>query len=128
MATPAGPLVMVVDDDPEVCAFICETLKGEGYRTRALESGEAALELAPTERPALILLDVYLPDLDGYTVARRLRALPATAQTPIIFVTGADAPAHRMFSRELVHLQKPFTAAQLLRAVGQVLRRSEEPR
>jgi hypothetical protein len=55
----------------EVRAFLCEILEHEGYRTRAFESGSHALEFAPVERPALVLLDIYLVDLDGYTVASR---------------------------------------------------------
>jgi putative two-component system response regulator len=105
----AAPCVLVVDDAPEVSALICEILEAEGYRTRALKSGSAALQFAPTERPALILLDINLPDLDGYTVANRLRALPALAHTPIIFITGADAPVHGTLSRGrgAVYLKKP---------------------
>ena len=125
MATAAAPLVLIVDDEPDVRAMISELLEGEGYRTRALESGTTALQVARTERPALIVLDLFLLDLDGYTVATRLRTLPATAHTPILFITGSDVPAHqtRMLGLGAVfHLTKPFTAAQLLRAVGQALR------
>ncbi len=128
MATPAAPLVLVVDDEPEVRAMVCEILEGEGYRTRAVESGKTALELARTERLTLIVLDLFLLDLDGYTIGTRLRALPATAHTPILFITGSDVPAHqtRMLGLGAVfHLPKPFTAAQLLRAVGQALRDRE---
>jgi CheY-like chemotaxis protein len=122
-----APLVFVVDDEPEVRAFLCEILESEGYRTRALDSGTAALQLAPVERPALMLLDIYLPDLDGYTVASRVRELPATAHTPIIFITGADAPVHRTLSHGLgaVYLKKPFTAVGLLRTMAQALQGSE---
>ncbi len=128
MATSAPPLVVVVDDELEVREFVCEILEGEGYRTRALESGQAALDLARTEPPALIVLDIYLFDVDGYTVASQLRALPATASIPIVFITGSDATVHQTLIRGLravAHLQKPFTAAQLLRAVGQALRGRE---
>ena len=127
----AAPYVLVVDDDPEVRALIREILEGEGYRTWALESGEAARELARRDRPALIILDLFLPDLDGYTVASQLRADPATANIPVIFITGSDVPVHRTLSFGLgavAHLPKPFTAAQLLRAVGQALRGSEAAR
>ncbi len=119
----AAPCVLVVDDEPEVRAFICEILENEGYRTVALGSGTAALQIAPPERLALILLDIYLPDLDGYIVARRLRAVPALSSTPIVFITGAGAPVHGTLSRGLgaVYLKKPFTRAQLLRAVGRAL-------
>jgi putative two-component system response regulator len=74
-----------------------------------------------------MLLDIYLADLDGYTVASRIRELPATAHTPIIFITGADAPVHRTLSFGLgaVYLKKPITAAQLLRAVSRALQSSE---
>ncbi len=124
MATPTAPLVLVVDDEPEVRTTIADLLESEGYRTRALESGQAALELAQTECPALIILDIYLFDVDGYAVASQLRAQPATASIPVVFITGSDATAHQTLSRGLgavAHLPKPFTAAQLLRAVGQAL-------
>jgi CheY-like chemotaxis protein len=120
-------LVLVVDDEPDVRAFICEILEGAGYRTRGLDSGASALQRAPLDRPALILLDIYLADLDGYTVASRIRELPATAHTPIIFITGADAPVHRTlaFGLGAVYLRKPITAAHLLQTVSQALPRRE---
>ncbi len=129
VAMAAAPLVLVVDDEPEVRTMISKML--EGNRTLTLESGETALAVAQHERPALIILDIrdiYLVDVDGYTVAARLRAQPATASTPIVFVTGSDATVHQTLSRGLgavAHLPKPFTAAQLLRAVGQALRGPE---
>jgi two-component system OmpR family response regulator len=117
------PLVFVVDDEPEVRAYLCEILEHAGYRTQAFESGSRALEFAPVERPALVLLDIYLADLDGYTVASRLREQPATAHTPILFITGADAPVHRILTHGLggSYLHKPISATHLLRMVGQVL-------
>ncbi len=120
--TPA-PLVFVVDDEPEVREYLCEILEHEGYRTRAFESGARALQLAPVERPALLLLDIYLPDLDGYTVASRIRELPATAHTPIIFLSGADAPVHRTLSHGLgaIYLRKPIIASRLFRAMMETL-------
>jgi CheY-like chemotaxis protein len=124
------PLVLVVDDEEEVRTLICEILEAEGYRTRALDSGAALLELVPIERPALIFLDIYLPGLDGYTVASRLRALPDVGRTPIIFVTAAEGSVHRTLSAGLgaVYLPKPFTVAQLVRAVGRALPGPEGPR
>jgi CheY-like chemotaxis protein len=119
----AAPLVLVVDDEPEVRAFICEILESEGYRTQAIDSGWRALELAPRERPRLLLLDIYLADVDGYTVASRMRELPETAHVPIIFITGADAPVHRTlaFGLGATYLRKPMTASQLLQAVRHAL-------
>jgi CheY-like chemotaxis protein len=95
-----------------------------GYRTRGVDSGAGALRLAPLEHPALLLLDIYLADLDGYTVASRIRELPASASVPIIFTNGADAPGHRTltFGLGAVYLRKPITAAQL-----QAMSRALEP-
>jgi CheY-like chemotaxis protein len=120
------PLVLVVDDEPEVRAFICEVLETQGYRTRAVDSGTSALRLAPLERPALLLLDIYLADLDGYTVASRIRELPETAGVPIIFITGADAPVHRTlaFGVGAIYLRKPVTADRLLEVVSRALQPS----
>jgi DNA-binding response OmpR family regulator len=124
MSAPSpAPLVFVVDDEPEVLAFLCETLERAGYRTRGLASGADALQLAPDESPVLMLLDVYLPDLDGFSVASRIRELPAISRTPIIMMTGADIPAHRTLSRGLgaIYLQKPIIANHLFRAILQAL-------
>jgi DNA-binding response OmpR family regulator len=123
------PLVFVVDDDPEVQTFLRGVLDLAGYRTRALESGTRALEFAAIERPALMILDIYLSrdDLDGYTIASRLREQPATAHTQIIFITGMDAPVHRTLSHGLgaIYLEKPFTADELLRAAAHALHRAD---
>ena len=72
------------------------------------------------------VLDLFLPDLDGYTLASQLRADPATTGIPVILITGADVPITRTLSLAIgavAHLPKPFTAAQLLRAVGVALGR-----
>lgn len=71
----------------------------------------------------LILLDIYLPDLDGFSVANRIRDLPETARTPIIFMTGADARVHRTLSHGLgaAYLQKPIIASDLFRAMIRAL-------
>jgi DNA-binding response OmpR family regulator len=116
--------VLVDDDEADVRAFICEILEAGGYRTRGVDSGAGALRLAPLEHPALLLLDIYLADLDGYTVASRIRELPASASVPIIFTSGADAPGHRTltFGLGAVYLRKPITAAQL-----QAMSRALEP-
>jgi DNA-binding response OmpR family regulator len=120
-----APLVFVVDDEPEVRAFVCESLEHAGYRTRALDSAESALRLVAVERPDLLIVDIYLAlhDLDGFTLASRLREQAATAHTPILFITGMDAPVHRALSHGLraLYLQKPFTATELIRIVAATL-------
>lgn len=83
--------VLVVDDQPENLAILGDLLEPH-YRVRVADSGERALRVAASEpKPDLILLDVMMPDLDGYAVLARLRGNPLTQDIPVIFVTGLDA-------------------------------------
>ena len=80
--------ILIVDDTPANLSLLSEVLKSD-YRTKAAVSGEKALKLAFSETPPdLILLDIMMPGMDGYEVCRRLKAVPATRNIPIIFVTA----------------------------------------
>ena len=82
------PSVLVVDDAPENLTLVRGLLK-ERYRTFMANSGQTALEIARgAERPDLVLLDVMMPEMDGYEVCKRLKATPATAEIPVIFLTA----------------------------------------
>jgi putative two-component system response regulator len=84
--------VLVVDDTPENLALISELLRGD-YKVRIATGGERALQIAAATPPDLILLDIMMPEMDGYEVMRRLRDAPATRDIPVIFLTamtGAD--------------------------------------
>ena len=82
------PLILVVDDAPESIEPIVNCLHNADFRTRIATRGERALQLAAsTPMPDLILLDVTMPDLDGYEVCRRLMNNPATASIPVIFLS-----------------------------------------
>ncbi|WP_395699731.1 HD domain-containing phosphohydrolase [Aquabacterium sp.] len=87
------PLVLIVDDNPENLTVIGELLQ-PSHAVRAANSGPRALKLAAmTPRPELILLDVMMPEMDGYEVLERLRADPATADIPVMFLTALDDQA-----------------------------------
>lgn len=81
-----GP-ILVVDDEPHNLEAVRQVLAGE-YRLVFARSGEAALAAVAKHRPALVLLDIQMPDLDGYEVCRRLKADPQSEQVPVIFVTS----------------------------------------
>ena len=82
--------IMIVDDSPENLTVLSELLEPI-YLVRAANSGQKALRIAGTApRPDLILLDVMMPDMDGYQVFEQLRADPATRDIPVIFVTAMD--------------------------------------
>ena len=83
-----GEKILIVDDDADTVKFISMILTRLGYDMVAALSGQQALELARTEQPDLIVLDVMMPGLDGYEVARILRQYPETATTPILMFTA----------------------------------------
>ena len=85
------PTLLIVDDNPENLTVLGEMLQTE-FRVRAATHGQRALELAALEpRPALMLLDLMMPDMDGYQLLSQLRANPATHDIPVIFVTALDS-------------------------------------
>jgi putative two-component system response regulator len=90
MADAAVSTILIVDDSPENLAVLSELLQPH-YRVRAATSGDKALRVAATApQPDLILLDIMMPDMDGYEVFSRLRTNPLTHQIPVIFVTALD--------------------------------------
>ena len=86
----AAPDILLVDDMHVNLRILADMLKVEGMRTRSALSGEAALRAANAQPPDLVLLDVMMPDMDGYEVCRRLKATPALAHIPVIFLSALD--------------------------------------
>lgn len=85
----APPKILIVDDEPANIDLLAAVLEEDGEILFAT-SGKAALAIAESERPDIVLLDVVMPDLDGYEVCRRLKNNPATAQIPVVFITALD--------------------------------------
>ena len=81
-------VVLVVDDVPDNLAMLHDALDESGYTVLVATHGEAALQRATQVLPDIILLDAMMPGMDGFEVARRLKAMPQTAHIPIIFMTG----------------------------------------
>ena len=84
------PLIMVVDDDFSARLQLRFTLENAGYEVVEADSGEAALELFTEQPPALIFLDIIMPDIDGFETCRRLRNTVGGEHTPIVMVTGLE--------------------------------------
>ncbi|MGD9891786.1 MAG: response regulator transcription factor, partial [Dehalococcoidia bacterium] len=109
--------VLVVDDEHTILAVVRDALECEGYSVDTAVSGEEALETAERQRPDLIVLDVNLPDLDGWEVLSRLRAT-AGPQTPVVVMTaGFAAQDQALASGAQGYLGKPFGLQDLLIAV-----------
>ena len=114
------PLVLVVDDDPDILDAICDILEGEGYRVARARHGVEALERVEAEPPAIILLDLMMPVMDGLAFAQALRELPGKEDIPIV-VISADGNPQRAASVEAAgYLAKPFDIDALLSQVAQM--------
>lgn len=118
----SGPLVLVVEDDPSVRGLLQTLLTAEGYEVNAASDGLAGLVKAAAQQPALILLDLMMPDLGGLRVLEELRSDPTMASIPVVVVTGkVDAvPGLREVLGERSVFSKPFAVSELLERVAEV--------
>jgi CheY-like chemotaxis protein len=119
-----SPEVLIADDDEFIRRLVTTTLEDvSGVRLLEARDGREAVELALRTRPALILLDVAMPGLDGIEACRRLRAEPATSETPIVMLTahaGDDDEARAVAAGADRYLTKPFSPLDLLRLVDEL--------
>jgi len=119
--SPVSPAeILVVDDDEATRVFVAGLLRQQGYAVAAAANGADALAAARERRPDLILLDVMLPDADGFALCRQLRASPATDRIPVIFLTakGDEPEIVRGFeSGGVDYIVKPFAVTVLLARV-----------
>ena len=122
------PKVLVVDDEEHITELVALGLGYNGFDVQRVSSGRAALDAIGAKKPDLIVLDVMLPDLDGFEVARRLRQSEgAGTRVPIIFLTARDTTAEKVQGLRLGsddYVTKPFSIEELIERVRAVLRRS----
>ncbi|RPI07223.1 MAG: response regulator [Zetaproteobacteria bacterium] len=123
--------ILWIDDDRLLLSFCCDALNQRGYRTLVAADGTSGIETAKTERPDLIILDVVMPGMDGIEVCRRLRAEPATRDTPIILLTAFHSPKVSLKGREAgatSTIRKPFGPEHIIDAIGKILGPKAPPR
>lgn len=119
--------ILVVDDEKQIVDIVRAYLEKDGYRVVAAYDGRQALELAARERPALLVLDLMLPEMSGWDVMRSLRQ---TSDVPVIILTARDDPTDKVVGLELGaddYVVKPFEPKELLARVRAVLRRLRPP-
>ena len=122
------PRILVVDDEPDIIELVEFNLKQAGYAVITAEDGAEALKKARTQTPDLIILDVMLPEMDGFEICKTLRLDPVTAKLPIIMLTAKAAEIDRVLGLELGaddYLTKPFSPRELLLRVKKILARSQ---
>jgi len=118
--------ILVVEDDPSIRLGLEDTLAAKGYEVEAVGRGGDGAERATSGRYDLVVLDVMLPDIDGFEVCRRIRNSKTAARTPIIFLSARGAELDRVRGLEIGaddYVTKPFSLMELLARVASVLRR-----
>ncbi|MGD0384829.1 MAG: response regulator transcription factor [Solirubrobacteraceae bacterium] len=117
--------VLVVDDEPNIVDVISMALRFEGFEVESAATGADAIAAVAARRPQLLVLDVMLPDIDGFEVARRLAG--ARAEVPIIFLTARDSTEDVVHGLTLGgddYVTKPFSLEELVARIRTILRRS----
>ncbi len=129
MTTPpqaGGERILVVDDEPDIIALVAYHLARAGYRVSTASTGAEALAAARDERPALVVLDLMLPEMSGFEVLDQLRASDETRQVAVLMLTARREEPDRIRGLSLGaddYLTKPFSPAELVLRVGAILRR-----
>jgi DNA-binding response OmpR family regulator len=119
-----GQTVLVVEDEASIASFVAMYLKNAGYGVKVSASGGDALDQVSSDPPALIVLDLMLPDIDGVEVCRRIRQ---DSDVPILMLTARDEDVDKIIGLEVGaddYLTKPFNPRELVARVKSVLRRS----
>jgi two-component system OmpR family response regulator len=120
--------VLVVDDEPNILDLLSAVLRLQGYEVHTAENGMAAISAAATHPPDIVILDVMLPDFDGFAVVRRLR--DSDPEVPILFLTARDSVDDRITGLTVGaddYVCKPFSLEEVVLRVQAILRRTNPP-
>lgn len=124
MSIPYGP-ILIVEDVPNILEFLEVTLKFKGYPVVSAQNGQEALELVRKERPALIVSDILMPKMDGYSMIYKLRTDPTTSRIPIIVLSATYVtPEDQEFALKIGamrFIEKPVDTEELLLTIAEVL-------
>src|SRR6184192_4682603 len=120
--------VLVVEDEASIASFVAAYLKNAGYNVRTTASGTEALKRVESEKPALVVLDLMLPDIDGVEVCKQIRA---SGDLPVLMLTARDEDVDKIIGLEVGaddYMTKPFNPRELVARVKSILRRSTPAR
>ena len=124
-----GQRILVVDDDKEIVRIIRAYLEKAGYSVSVAYDGETALHIIRSDRPDLVVLDLMLPDRDGWDITRIVRGDPSLAATPIVMLTARVEGEDRVMGLDLGaddYIPKPFNPHEVVARVRAVLRRTNQ--
>ena len=110
-------VILIVEDDPKQLVLIRDLLKISGYKTIEATDGEKGVELAKKYRPAVILMDIMMPEMDGYTACREIKLDKATKAIPVVMLTSLDYPLNKDLAKDVGsdgYITKPLDRQKLL--------------
>jgi two-component system, OmpR family, response regulator len=119
------PRLLVVDDEPNILELLSATLRFSGFEVASASTGHEALAMAQSFKPDLLVLDVMMPGIDGFDVARRLRA--GGARTPVLFLTARDSDEDKITGLTIGgddYVTKPFSLEEVIARIRSILRRT----
>ena len=121
--------ILIIEDEADIRELLAYNLQKEGFAVLAAGDGRLGLEMARTHTPALVLLDLMLPGIDGLTVCRELERNPATAPIPLIMLTAKGEELDRVVGLELGaddYVVKPFSVRELILRIRKILQRQAQ--
>ena len=114
-----------IEDDPEMIGLVSVILSPHGYAVEGAPAGQAGLDLVHSEKPDLLLLDLMIPDIDGWDVYHQIRAGLETKDLPVIVITARSQPVDRVLGMNIAgvdaYICKPFLPQELVEAVTNVM-------
>ncbi len=130
MQTPASQCVVYVEDDLEMIDLVTLILSRRGYDVKGAHGGRQGLDIILQTMPDLILLDLMMPDVDGWEVYQQLKANEKTKMIPVIVITAKAQPIDRVLGLHIAkvdaYISKPFHPQELLNTIDQVLKARTE--
>ena len=117
-------VILIVEDDPKQLVLIRDLLKVSGYKTIEATDGEKGVELAKRSKPALILMDIMMPKMDGYTACREIKLDKATKAIPVVMLTSLDYQLNKELAKDVGadgYITKPFDHQALLDVIHRFL-------
>jgi DNA-binding response OmpR family regulator len=128
---PERPLILVADDDAEVAGLVAISLRRAGFNVVTAANGEEALEQAEEHKPAACVLDIMMPNMNGYEVVRRLKEDNATARMPIVLLSARAGGLDRDYGLRMgadAYIRKPFPPKELGETIWALLKSASEGR
>ena len=117
-------VILIVEDDPKDLKLIRDLLQVSGYKTIEATGGEQGVKLARARKPDLILMDIMMPKMDGYTACREIKMDKATRAIPVVMVTSVDYEMNKVLGRDLgaaEYITKPVNRQELLDVISRFL-------